>query len=134
MGRRRPQVLPHGEDRTTCAQQVVHRFQQLFIRLAQPDHQAALDRSPGTGKVLQHPQAYTVTGARTHPGSQPRHRLQVMPDNIGACAKYNIQQIRAAAEVGDQQFYGSIGITTAHRFDDLRPMGHSAVGQVVARD
>src|SRR5688500_1263103 len=84
MHRRRPQVLPDSQDVGALRRDVAHRRDDLFVRLAEADHDPALANQVGrallgAAKYFERP---LVAGLRTDARVQTRDGLDVVVEDL----------------------------------------------------
>ena len=84
MFRRRPQVLPQGQNIDLMLAQVAHDGQHLVASLAQAEHQSRFrwDKRPHTLSVRKHFERPIVTRAEPHLPVQARDCLDVVIEHI----------------------------------------------------
>src|SRR3954470_9636991 len=84
---RRAQVLPHREDLDALLAQRAERLDHLVVALAEPDHQARLGDDLLAAHLLgvaQDAQRALPARAAARDGIQPRDRLDVVVEDVGA--------------------------------------------------
>ena len=131
------QVLADGQHVDVVRAHVAHHLQDLFVGLAQADHDAALGRHARhlLLEVLQQVQAEGVVGARPRFLVQARRGLQVVVHHVGRRGLQDVQRaVGAAAEVGHQDLDPGLRRQLARLADAVDEVAGAAVAQVVAVD
>ena len=133
----RRQILADGQHVDVVRAHVAHDLEDLLVRLAQADHQAALGRDVRHLflEALEQRQAELVVGARARFLVQARHGLHVVVHDVGRRVLQDRQRlVQAAAEVGHQHLDLRLRRGLAGGADALGIVAGAAVAQVVAVD
>ena len=137
---RRSQVLPDREDVAVDRAERLEALCQLFARLAQAHHEAALgvrlvavlggvDLRP-----LEHGQRPVPAGALADGLLEPLHRLEVVVEDVRAGLHHGPERGLLAVEVRDQDLDAHQRAAGADLADRRGEGARAAVGQVVAGD
>ncbi len=119
-------------------QQVVHRLEQLHLRLAQAEHEAALGGAfcPRFGGqffgAFEHMQAAVVLGAAAHQRCQALHGFQVVVEDVRARFHDRLKGVVLAIEIRHKDFDGDAGNLGAHGLDGAGKVVRAAVRHVIA--
>ncbi len=140
------QVLADGDHVDRGRGAVGEHRRDLSGRLAEADHETALDERPGEGGSVgarvarpgrrppQELQRAFVVGLWPHLGVEARHRLEVVIEHVRTGGENDRERRLVAAQVGDQHLDGGRRQLRAHGFDGGGEMAGPAVGEVVAGD
>ena len=128
------QVLSQGEDVDVGLAEIAHRFDQLLALLAQPQDDARLREqarrgSTGPPEQLQRALVPTAVAGQL---VQPRHRLGIVVEDIGAGVDDGLKRPGLPLEVGNQQFDAAGRRLAADGEDGGGEDPRAAVGQIVA--
>ena len=132
--RRRPQVLADRDDVDADGGEVGERLDDLVVGLPHADDQPRLRRHAGGLRPGQQGEAAGVAGRRAHGPLQPRHRLEVVVEDIRPGVDDRLQRVGIALEVGDEDLDAGARPASADRPDRGGEGGGAAVGKVVAGD
>jgi hypothetical protein len=134
---RRAQVLADGQHLDAVLAQHAERLEQLFARLAEPGHQARLRHDALAAHLLgvaQHTAGAQELRAAAGEWVEPRHRLDVVVEDVGALGDDARERHLLAAEVGCQNLDLGVGREAPHRADHSDERRRAEIGQVVAVD
>ena len=134
VGRGGPQILADGHEVGAGGAQVAQRGDRLVPGLAEAHHDAGLgdlERVQPLGAGEEREGAVVAAAGARHP-VEPRHRLEVVIEDVGARRHHRAQRVLAPLEVRDQQFDGGFRHPKANLPHDRRVVRRAAVGDVVA--
>ena len=99
---RRSEVLTHGQDIDALGSEVAHRDEQLVPFLAEAAHQARLGRQCRVhlSSTTKEAERAIVSATWASDAVEPRDRLQVVVQNVGAGIHHDLQSGIGALEVG----------------------------------
>src|SRR3954468_4718218 len=133
----RPQVLADGEDLHALLAEGAERLDHLVVGLAEAHHQAGLRHDLVAAhllRVAQHAQGALPARAAARDRVEPRDRLDVVVEDVGALGDHLRERHLLAAEVGGQHLDLAVRGLEADGADDADEGGRAVVGQVVAVD
>jgi hypothetical protein len=130
----RLQVLADRQDRQAELAELVEHLEHLVALLAEPEHQARLDQRAALAGPPQHRVRAVVAGLHADLAAQPRDRLEVVGEHVGARVEHGVDVGEVALEVGDQHLDRHVRGLAVARVQRLGPDARAAVGQVVAVD
>ena len=133
---RRLQVLADGDEVDAGGPHVVHHLHDLFLGLAQADHDAGLGELVRVPLLdhLQQAQAVEVARARPDLQIQARHGLEVVIEDVGLGVDHHGRRPVLSQEVGRQDLDGGVRRLDADLAHHLGEVGRTAVGHIVAVD
>src|SRR4030081_2949711 len=104
MHRRRSEILADGQDIGALRGYVAHRREHLFVRLAEPDHDAALANEVGRAllRAAKHLERTRIARLRAPPRIEALDRLDVLVHDLGPLREYGVERRRVTDEVGDE--------------------------------
>ena len=128
-----PQVLAHGEHLGSGVADIAEGLRELAACLPQAHHQAGLHASRAAANGLrQQRQRRLVARARARFAVEPRDRLDVVGEDVGARLEEDGQRILGALEVGGQDLHLAVRYALVHCIDHSGEVRGAAVRQVVA--
>src|SRR3977135_884608 len=100
MHRRRPEILADGQDIGALRGYVAHRREHLFVRLAEPDHDAALADEVGRARLraAKHLERTRIARLRSHSGIEALDRLDVVVHDLRPLREYGVKRRRGTYE------------------------------------
>ena len=132
--RRRPEILPDGEDRHPDAAQVVEHRQHFVGLFAEADHDAGLRRDVGPvvpGSVEQLERAGVLSPGPRH-AVQTGNRLDVVVQHVGPGVEDRAQRRFHPLEVRDQDLDAAVRYAFPCAADRVGEDAGAAVSQVIA--
>ena len=131
---RRAQVLSERQDVDADLAQLAEHRAQLVGLFAQAQHQPGLGDRAARLRVAQDRVRTGVARLHAHLARQPRHRLEVVREHVGAGGQHDVDRAGVALEVAGQHLQHHVGADPLHGADRRRPVRGAAVGQVVPID
>src|SRR2546427_1874052 len=125
MPRRRPQVLPEGEDVHPRGPQVPHRLNDLVLRFPEPEHDGGFreDVFPHPLRALEDSETLAVARAAVSDCRlEAFHRFDIVVQDIDAPVDHRPDRFQVTLEIGDERFndysWGA-GLDLPHRASEM---------------
>ncbi len=128
------EVLADGEDIDIVGAKVAEGLEEFFVGFADADHEAGFgDEVLGLGTLEEFEGAF-VFGLGADFSVLRRDGFGVVVEDVGFGVEDGLEGVPFAAEIGDEDFDGGVGIFGADVADGFGPDLGAAVGEFVAVD